>query len=54
KAAIVHANDNERAAALEKLVNETFPGIETEKMMLITVAGVHTGVGTLGLSWVCE
>jgi DegV family protein with EDD domain len=54
KAAIVHANDIERATALEKLVNETFPEIETEIMMLITVAGVHTGVGTLGLSWVCE
>ncbi|MBV7504712.1 DegV family protein [Bacillus sp. sid0103] len=54
KAAIVHANDIDRAAELEKLVNETFPDIETEKMMLITVAGVHTGVGTLGLSWVGE
>ncbi|MEH6907476.1 DegV family protein [Neobacillus drentensis] len=54
KAAIVHANDSERAAEFEKLVNETFPEIETESMMLITVAGVHTGVGTLGLSWVCE
>ncbi|NHC39724.1 DegV family protein [Bacillus sp. MM2020_1] len=54
KAAIVHANDSEKAAEFEKLVNETFPEIETESMMLITVAGVHTGVGTLGLSWVCE
>ncbi|WP_066253477.1 DegV family protein [Neobacillus drentensis] len=54
KVAIVHANDSEKAAELEKLVNETFPDIETESMMLITVAGVHTGVGTLGLSWVCE
>ncbi|MEH7305136.1 DegV family protein [Neobacillus drentensis] len=54
KAAIVHANDIDRASELEKLVNETFPDIETEKMMLITVAGVHTGVGTLGLSWVGE
>ena len=54
KAAIVHANDSERAAEFEKLVNEAFPDIETEIMMLITVAGVHTGVGTLGLSWVCE
>lgn len=54
KVAIVHANDTERAAELEKLVNETFPDIETEIMMLITVAGVHTGVGTLGISWVCE
>ncbi|WP_066064929.1 DegV family protein [Neobacillus soli] len=54
KVAIVHANDIERAAGLEQLVNETFPDIKTELMMLITVAGVHTGVGTLGLSWVCE
>ncbi|MFZ7943533.1 DegV family protein [Neobacillus sp. 19] len=54
KVAVVHANHLEKAAQLEKMVNESFPHIETEKMMLITVAGVHTGVGTLGLSWVCE
>ncbi|QCJ42272.1 DegV family protein [Bacillus sp. S3] len=54
KVAVVHANHFEKAAQLEKMVNESFPHIETEKMMLITVAGVHTGVGTLGLSWVCE
>ncbi|WHY88311.1 DegV family protein [Neobacillus novalis] len=54
KVAIVHANDLNKAAELEKYLNETFPTIETEKLMLITVAGVHTGVGTLGLSWVCE
>jgi DegV family protein with EDD domain len=54
KVAIVHANDMKRATALEKLVNDTFPTIKTELMMLITVAGVHTGVGTAGLSWVLE
>lgn len=54
KVAIVHANDQEKANGLEKIINETFPTIETEKLMLITVAGVHTGVGTLGLSWVNE
>jgi DegV family protein with EDD domain len=54
KVAIVHANDQEKADGLEKIINETFPTIETEKLMLITVAGVHTGVGTLGLSWVSE
>jgi DegV family protein with EDD domain len=54
KVAIVHANDQEKANGLEKIINETFPTIETEKLMLITVAGVHTGVGTLGLSWVTE
>jgi DegV family protein with EDD domain len=54
KVAIVHANDREKADGLEQIINETFPTIETEKLMLITVAGVHTGVGTLGLSWVNE
>lgn len=54
KVAIVHANDRERAEGLEQLINETFPSIKTEQLMLITVAGVHTGVGTLGLSWVNE
>lgn len=54
KVAIVHANDLDRATELERYLNETFPTIETEKLMLITVAGVHTGVGTIGLSWVCE
>jgi DegV family protein with EDD domain len=54
KVAIVHANDREKAEGLEQIINETFPTIETEKLMLITVAGVHTGVGTLGLSWVTE
>ncbi len=53
-AAIVHAHDLPRAVELEKLVKETFPNLKSEIMMLITVAGVHTGVGTLGLSWVCE
>ncbi|MCH6264063.1 DegV family protein [Neobacillus citreus] len=54
KAAILHANDSKKASELEKLLNETFPNLKTEIMMLITVAGVHTGVGTTGLSWVCE
>lgn len=54
KAAIVHANDPLKANHLEELVLDTFPNLETEKLMLITVAGVHTGAGTMGLSWVGE
>ncbi|PFN97811.1 hypothetical protein COJ85_22525 [Bacillus sp. AFS076308] len=54
KVAVVHANDPKKAAEIENYINENFPGIETEVLMLITVAGVHTGVGTMGLSWVCE
>ncbi len=54
KVAIVHANDGKKAIDFEKLINEAFPNLDTEILMLITVAGVHTGVGTMGLSWVCE
>jgi DegV family protein with EDD domain len=54
KVAILHAHDEEKAKKLEQLVNEAIPEIETEVLMLITVAGVHTGVGTVGLSWVNE
>ncbi|WP_342430784.1 DegV family protein [Neobacillus sp. FSL H8-0543] len=54
KVAILHAHDEEKAKKLEQLVNEAIPGLETELLMLITVAGVHTGVGTVGLSWVNE
>lgn len=52
--AIVHAHDYQKATALEKMISEAIPGIKTKVLMLITVAGVHTGVGTLGLSWVSE
>ncbi|MEH7274158.1 DegV family protein [Neobacillus vireti] len=54
KVAVVHANDRTKANVLQQLINDNFPAIETELFMLITVAGVHTGVGTLGLSWVNE
>lgn len=54
KAVILHAHEQDKAIRFEKYINEQFPDLETEVMMLITVAGVHTGVGTLGLSWVCE
>ncbi|MEH7356959.1 DegV family protein, partial [Neobacillus drentensis] len=54
KVVIVHANDIKKATELENNINETIPAIETEILMLIPVAGVHTGVGTVGLSWVCE
>lgn len=54
KVAVVHANDLDKANELEAYLNEIFPTVKTEILMLITVAGVHTGVGTIGLSWVCE
>ncbi|MCM3764277.1 DegV family protein [Neobacillus niacini] len=54
KVAIIHAHEQDKAVAFEKYIHEQFPDLQTEVMMLITVAGVHTGAGTLGLSWVCE
>ncbi|MBM7694526.1 DegV family protein with EDD domain [Peribacillus deserti] len=54
KAAVVHANNAEQALKVQQLITESIPGLETETLMLIPVAGVHTGVGTIGLSWVCE
>ncbi|WP_180955191.1 DegV family protein [Peribacillus deserti] len=54
KAAIVHANNEEQALKLQKLIAETLPELDTELLMLIPVAGVHTGAGTIGLSWVSE
>lgn len=54
KIVIVHANAVHNAERLQQTIHNTFPGIATELMILIPVAGVHTGVGTLGLSWVCE
>ena len=54
KIAVIHADDEENARKLEKKINEEFPSIPTEKIILVPVAGVHTGVGTIGISWVCE
>ncbi|WP_409298587.1 DegV family protein [Peribacillus sp. SCS-26] len=54
KAAIVHANEQDKAEKLELLVKEAHPDIDTEITMLIPAAGVHTGAGTMGLSWVIE
>ncbi|MGM9929091.1 MAG: DegV family protein [Bacillus sp. (in: firmicutes)] len=54
KVAILHANDLDKAHELNELVQTELPGIATETLMLISVAGVHTGAKTVGLSWVCE
>ncbi|WP_409305124.1 DegV family protein [Peribacillus sp. SCS-155] len=52
--AIIHANRPDAAAKIEQHLKEIIPSIKTEIIMLIPVAGVHTGAGTLGLSWVIE
>lgn len=54
KVSVVHADVEEEAKELLKILNEKYPDLETEIMMFIPVVGVHAGVGTLGLSWVNE
>jgi DegV family protein with EDD domain len=54
KIVVIHADDEENSRKLESLINEQFDSIPTERMLLVPVAGVHTGVGTIGVSWVCE
>ena len=54
KIAVIHADDEENARKLEKLLKDEFVSIPTERILLVPVAGVHTGVGTIGFSWVCE
>ena len=56
KIMVIHADAEENAIKLENLINaqEEFSSIQTDRMMLVPVAGVHTGVGTIGISWVCE
>jgi len=54
KVTVLHADDDEKASELESLVKEALPEMITDRLMLISVAGVHTGAKTVGLSWVCE
>lgn len=54
KVAILHANNMEKAEALKELINKELPHITIETKMLISVAGVHTGANTVGLSWICD
>lgn len=54
KIVVIHADDEDNARKLENKINEEFKSIPTERMILVPVAGVHTGVGTIGISWVCE
>lgn len=54
KVAILHANDDKKANELAMMVQQEIPNMEVEKLMLISVAGVHTGAQTVGISWIVE
>jgi DegV family protein with EDD domain len=52
RAAIVHADAADRAAALKEMVRRTRPQAELELVsMLGPVVGTHAGPGTVGLFW---
>ncbi|MGM9932823.1 DegV family protein [Pradoshia sp.] len=56
KITVIHAGDEANARKLENYIKEQeeFSSIPTDRMILVPVAGVHTGVGTIGASWICE
>jgi DegV family protein with EDD domain len=48
---IVHADEEEKANKWKKEINALFPELKVRTMMLCSVAGVHTGKGTMAVSW---
>ena len=52
KVCIMHANNPEEARDIEKELNGLYPSLLTEVMTFIPVVGVHTGEGTLAISWI--
>lgn len=49
---IMHAGNAEEAQRLDEEIREMAPGMATEIMPFIPVAGIHAGEGTLALSWI--
>ncbi|SMF82626.1 EDD domain protein, DegV family [Paenibacillus uliginis N3/975] len=52
KVCIMHANNEEEAKEIEKELSGLHPSLKTEIMTFIPVVGVHTGEGTLAMSWI--
>lgn len=49
--AIIHGDDEEEAAKWVAYCEQTYPNIVFKPMLLCPVAGVHTGKGAIGFSW---
>ncbi|UII55355.1 DegV family protein [Cytobacillus spongiae] len=49
---IMYAGEQEQAHKLSERIREAYSHLKIEILPLIPVAGVHTGFGTIGLSWI--
>lgn len=49
---VLYAGELEAAQKVKEKLEEAYKELKVELMPLIPVAGVHTGVGTIGISWV--
>lgn len=50
--AVIYAGDFEESKQYTAWLSETFPDINVVTEILVPVAGVHTGYGTIGISWI--
>lgn len=49
---VIHADEEEKALEWKREIERLYPSLMVRTMMLCSVAGVHTGKGTLAMSWV--
>ncbi|NMO97797.1 DegV family protein [Paenibacillus lemnae] len=52
KACIMHANNLDEAKVIQQELALLHPGLKTEIMTFIPVAGIHAGEGTVALAWI--
>ena len=50
--AILYAGEIDKAHSFKNKLSNSFPDLTISLLPLIPVAGVHTGVGTIALSWI--
>lgn len=51
---VIHGDDEAKAQEWKKEIEQNYPHLSVQTLMLCSVAGVHTGQGTMGLSWVAK
>lgn len=49
---VIHADDEAKALEWKQEIEKLHPNLHVRTMMLCSVAGVHTGRGTIALGWV--
>lgn len=50
--AVIYAGDFEESKQYTAWLSETYPDINVVTEILVPVAGVHTGYGTIGIGWI--